>query len=187
MLNVLQIIGLMAATKAGVIGCNNALPWDYPDEMKHFRDTVRDNVIIMGRKTYDSCPKRLLEETQAIVMSRNPSLRLSDAVVFNTLDGCILYLDEHATDRKIFMIGGAEIAALSLENKLIDYFILTEIHKPYPGDVKLDLGYFTRWEREELEKTGDYTICKLVPPPGGTQGKYTGGNVIEKGEFMGSG
>lgn len=66
-----SIIGIMAATKDGVIGCNNALPWYYPGEIKHFRATTHNSIVIMGRNTYQSMPKTLFIDRQAFVLSND--------------------------------------------------------------------------------------------------------------------
>ena len=37
-----KIVGIMAVTEEGVIGKNNSLPWNYPEELKHFRQIKSD-------------------------------------------------------------------------------------------------------------------------------------------------
>ena len=48
------MIGLIAATSTnGVIGLNNQLPFDYPEDLKQFKETTIGSTIIMGRKTFE--------------------------------------------------------------------------------------------------------------------------------------
>ncbi len=42
-----------AMTKNRVIGNNNQLPWDIPEEMADFRSFTQGKIIVMGRKTYE--------------------------------------------------------------------------------------------------------------------------------------
>jgi len=44
----------VAMDKNRLIGCNNALPWHLPADLKHFRAVTMGKPIIMGHKTYDS-------------------------------------------------------------------------------------------------------------------------------------
>ena len=48
------MIGIIAAISTnGVIGLNNQLPFDYPEDLKHFKETTLNSAIIMGRKTFE--------------------------------------------------------------------------------------------------------------------------------------
>jgi dihydrofolate reductase len=69
------MIGIIAAVSAnGVIGITGEdgkgkLPWDYPADMKYFRETTKDGNIIFGRKTFESIGKPL-PRRRNIVISR---------------------------------------------------------------------------------------------------------------------
>ena len=52
------------------LGTKNALLWDMPNDMKHFRDTTRGHTVIMGQKTYESMGKPL-PNRRNIVVTRN--------------------------------------------------------------------------------------------------------------------
>jgi dihydrofolate reductase len=67
-----KAIGIMAATNEGVIGKGNALPWNYPEELEHFRSTTHGHTIIMGRKTYEALPEGIFSSRKAIIFSKNP-------------------------------------------------------------------------------------------------------------------
>ncbi len=49
---------IVAISKNQVIGKNNQLIWHLPKDMKFFMDTTMDTVVIMGRKNYESIPKK---------------------------------------------------------------------------------------------------------------------------------
>ena len=55
----LPMVLVLAASENGVIGKNNALPWDLPDDLKHFKQTTMGCPILMGRKTYESVGRPL--------------------------------------------------------------------------------------------------------------------------------
>ena len=62
---------IAAISSNGVIGSENDIPWHYPADMKHFRDTTRGYPVIAGRKTYESFQVRPLPGRLNIVLSRN--------------------------------------------------------------------------------------------------------------------
>jgi dihydrofolate reductase len=62
------MIGIIAAvTVNGVIGLDNKLPFDYSEDMKHFRKTTTDSVVIMGRKTYEGIGRPLPKRRNIVV------------------------------------------------------------------------------------------------------------------------
>ncbi len=67
----MKIIGIMAVDPNGVIGINNDLPWRYPSEFKHFCQVTDKQVIVMGRKTFETVPQSILKNRTPIVFSRN--------------------------------------------------------------------------------------------------------------------
>jgi len=49
------MISLIAAIgKNNELGKKNALLWNLPADMKHFRNTTRGHTVIMGQKTFES-------------------------------------------------------------------------------------------------------------------------------------
>lgn len=156
------IIAVMAATRQGVIGNSGRLPWHYPQELKHFQDVTRDQVIIMGRKTYDSMPEKLLLNRTAIVMSRNKNLTLKHAYVAHSLDQCLSYINSLDDCKKAFAIGGSQIIELFLSHNLISSFILTIIKKSYSGDTFIDLNPLKTWQKSILFDCDNYTVYELT-------------------------
>ena len=77
-----MIISIIAAiSRNGAIGLDNDIPWHYPADMKHFRDTTRGYPVIAGRKTYESFQVRPLPGRLNIVLSRDPSYRAEGGAV----------------------------------------------------------------------------------------------------------
>lgn len=159
----------MAVAANGVVGNNNSLPWSYPDELEHFRKTTDGQVMVMGRKTFDSTPANLFKQTP-IVFSKDKS-HLKSCAVVGSIQEFLAHIT-HQEARKIFMIGGAEIAKLFLEHNLISEFILTKIHKNYDGDARMDLNYFDQWHQRVITETDDYTTYNFKNPKGAENDIY---------------
>lgn len=158
------IIGIMATTEAGVIAKNNNLPWDYPDELEHFKTQTRTHVLIMGRKTFEATPDYLFLDRIPIVLSKDPSFVSHYGHTVHSLDECLLLIQNIYPTKTLFMIGGAKIAHLFLEAHLISSFLLTKIHHPYPGDTYLNLKYFDGWKENMITSNSQYTIYQLQKP-----------------------
>jgi len=125
---------IVAAAKNGVIGVNNTLPWDIPEDMKFFKDKTKGKIIIMGRKTFESVghplPKRL-----SIVITRQEGYKHEGVVVVPTLQKAIEYAKTQTAKYgdEVFIIGGGEIFKDSIN--IVDKIYLTRIHKEFPGDI----------------------------------------------------
>ena len=70
----MNITGIMAAGPDGLIGKGNGLPWNYPDELDHFKQSTKGHVIVMGRKTFQTMPDQLFKDRNLIVFSRTSLL-----------------------------------------------------------------------------------------------------------------
>ena len=121
---------IVAASANNVIGVQNKLPWNIPEDLKFFRDKTRGHTVIMGRKTFESLgsplPKRL-----NIVISRSQNFK--GVLMASTIDEAIKKAQKEESANEIFIIGGGEIYKQSL-NK-VQKIYLTRIHKNYEGDT----------------------------------------------------
>ena len=158
-----KIIGIMAATPDGIVGKGSGLPWNYAKELEHFRKTTEGQVMVMGRKTFDSCPPALFKQKPIVFSKTIHSSKL--CTVVGSIEEFLHHLEIINCD-KIFMIGGAAIAEFFLKNNLISEFIFTKVHKNYEGDSSMDLKLLDNWHQMLLTKTKDYTIYRLTNPKG---------------------
>jgi dihydrofolate reductase len=160
-----KITGIMACDPNGLIGKDSTLPWYYPEEFAHFRRIVYEQTIIMGVKTIESIPKDILDSCQVVVFSRRQQIPIPNVTFINSIEAFMELLPQVTSGhRKLFMIGGAEIAHLFLRSNLIAEFLLTRIHKAYEGNVFLDLSLFNGWSKSIMEESRDYTVYKLMNP-----------------------
>ncbi|MCK6597279.1 MAG: dihydrofolate reductase [Bdellovibrionaceae bacterium] len=139
-----MIISLIAAqAKNRVIGLNNQLPWDLPEDLNYFKEKTKGKIIIMGRKTFESLPK-LLPKRLHIVISRNTNQSsTSDLVKYVSSVNEALKLAQSFIPlwpEEVFIIGGGEIYNQSLPYAHLLY--LTEIDKDFTGDA-----YFPIWDK----------------------------------------
>jgi len=128
---------ILAMTDAGVIGKAGAIPWRLPEDMRRFKALTLTKPNIMGRKTWESLPKKPLPGRQNIVVTRDRGFRAEGARVVSSLEQALKVADETQTPEipapEIMVIGGAEIyrAALPLAHRIH----LTQIHADIAGDT----------------------------------------------------
>src|SRR6185437_9494993 len=98
------------------------LPWRIPEDMRHFKALTTGKPCIMGRRTWDSLPKKPLRERPNIVITRDGNFRADGAIVAHSLDEALARVGSTA---EICIIGGAEIYRASLARASRIY--LTEV------------------------------------------------------------
>ncbi|QKX02219.1 dihydrofolate reductase [Wolbachia endosymbiont of Dirofilaria (Dirofilaria) immitis] len=156
------VIGVMAVDPNGVIGVNNRLPWHYLSELEHFRQVTDKQIVVMGRKTFETIPQGVLKDRTPIIFSHNKLSSCFNRNIECTVVSSIEEFLSIQSGSKIYMIGGAQIAYLFLRHNLISEFIITRIHKLYKGDVYFNLMLLNGWNETILTKTQDYTICRVI-------------------------
>jgi dihydrofolate reductase len=142
-----MIISLIAAlTENHVIGKNNDLPWHLPDDMKFFMKTTTGHVVIMGRKNYESLPRKFrpLPDRTNIIITRQKNFIAQGCTMVNSLDAGI-QIAQHTNEKELFIIGGAEIFELSMP--FADRLYLTEIKTELEGDT-----FFPKFKRSEWKE-----------------------------------
>jgi dihydrofolate reductase len=153
-----QPLAMVAAmTPARVIGRRGAIPWHYPEDMKHFRRVTTGHALIMGRATYDSIGKPL-PKRRNIVISRDASLRIEGCEVVPSLERAIELAREHDDEPRV--IGGGQIYACALP--LATRLWLTYLADEHEGDVYFPAIDAAEWREEERTEVPGLTWVTLV-------------------------
>ena len=133
-----------------VIGAGNKIPWHLPEEFKWFKQMTTGNVVVMGRKTFESIGKPL-PNRETIILSRG-GFDYPGVKTIRSLDE----LAPLADGRKIFIAGGAQIYAQALP--LCADLYLTLVKRTVEGDA-----FFPPFEDqftlvEEVRDTPEFKI-----------------------------
>lgn len=122
------------------IGKSGDIPWYLPPDLKRFKQITTTtqnsslkNAIIMGRKTWDSLPKKPLPGRENIVISNTLST-LDEAHVVNSLDSA-LEVAFHLGVERSFIIGGGTIYKMAISDPRCKYIYLTSVRENYDCDV----------------------------------------------------
>lgn len=138
-------ISLIAAVaKNRVIGKENDLPWQLPDDMKYFMQTTSGHHVLMGRKNYDSLPNKFkpLPNRTNIVVTRQDEFKAPGCIVVSSIEKGIEIALQNK-EEEFFVIGGAQIYTQSLERA--DYLYLTEINAEIEGDTYFPMIKSDEW------------------------------------------
>ena len=132
-----MIIQIVAADENNAIGKNNQLLCHLPADLKHFKAITSGYPVIMGRKTYESIGKPLVNRRNIVITRQNIHIAGCEIVhsVTEALNLC-------QNEEKAFIIGGADIYRQSLPITNIIY--LTRIHHQFDADT-----YFPEIKKEE--------------------------------------
>ena len=113
-----------------VIGAANRIPWHLPEDFKWFKKMTTGQVIVMGRKTFESIGKPLPNRT-TIVFTRSPE---SIAGVRTISDlSQLSQVDPALAGREIFICGGAQLYQQALP--LCSDLYLTLVQRVVEGDT----------------------------------------------------
>lgn len=129
---------LVAVDKNQGIGFNGSIPWPrLTGDLKWFKETTLNNIVIMGRKTWDSIGSKNLPGRINIVLSRN---NIADChKSFNNHKDALEFCTLKFPEKNIYIIGGAAIYEQYMD--VIDKFYITEVDSKYKCDTFFNLTY----------------------------------------------
>jgi dihydrofolate reductase len=150
------LVLVVAMAKNRVIGRGKTIPWDLPEDRKHFVAVTRGHALIMGRATYESIGKPL-PKRRNIVVSRQRGLTIEGVEVASSLEEAIALA--RTEDDAPRVIGGGQIYAEALP--LATQIHLTELDAEVDGDrwfPELDRG---EWVVSESRRGEGATFLTL--------------------------
>ncbi len=146
MLPITLTAGPIARARNGVIGKDGGLPWRLKTDLANFRAVTMGKPVIMGRKTWESLPKKPLVGRTNIVLSRDGSFEPKGALVCEDFTEAVAIAREQAEEdgaREVCVIGGASLFELALAKAGRIY--LTDVDADIEGDTHLSPIDETRW------------------------------------------
>ena len=151
------MIAIIAAyDKNRLIGKDGGMPWYIPGELKRFRQLTEGNIVIMGRKTYESLGKPLPGRIN-IVLSRSKKFCGENLYTADSVEQA-LALASNWPQKDIFISGGANLYSQVMDST--DTMYITEIDAEFDGDTYFhvfDESLFTKEIQARYESTVPYT------------------------------
>jgi len=131
----MKVIAIVAHDEKMGIGKDGKLPWYEPDDLKRFAKLTKGHAVLMGRKTWESLPKKPLPSRTNIVCSRYAEfLELPKNVLkYEDAKEAIDDIKKNPISDILWIIGGAEIYKTTLE--FCDELYVTKIPRVHDCDV----------------------------------------------------
>lgn len=166
--NIILAAGPIARDRNGVIGKDGTLPWRLKTDLAIFRAVTMGKPVIMGRKTWESLPKKPLVGRTNIVLSRDGSFEPAGAVVCEDFSEALSIAREQAEEdgaSEVCVIGGVSLFELALPKARRIY--LTDVDAAVEGDVSLSPIDESKWvevrsERHEASDVDQYPFTVRV-------------------------
>jgi len=145
-----QFKAIAAMSENRVIGNGNKIPWHLPEDFKWFKKMTTGQIIVMGRKTFESIGKPLPNRT-TIVLSRT-NFQYPGVQTISDLG----QLDMKNETREVFICGGAQIYEQTLS--LCSDLYLTLVKRKVEGEAFFPL-FENRFElAEEIFDCAEFKI-----------------------------
>lgn len=147
------MINIIAAiTDNNALGKDNKLLFRLKKDMEHFKNITTDNVVIMGRKTYESIGKALPNRVN-IVLSRDMESN-EDFYTFDSIEKAIEWSKENYPQKEIFIIGGASVYDKALKDDIVDKLYMTKIKQTVEDADAFfpEIDYKRKWSITSVER-----------------------------------
>ena len=130
-----QISIIVAHSKNMVIGKENDLIWEIPDDHARFKRITMDHPVVMGRRTWESIPEKLrpLPGRTNFVITRDDSYSAPGAIVTTSIEDALAGAKATPGSEEIFIVGGGEIYKQTLP--FTNRIYATVIDKNVDGDT----------------------------------------------------
>lgn len=147
----LKVAIIVAMDNNRGIGKDNDLMWHLPEDMKFFKSTTTDNIVVMGRKNYESIPEkyRPLPNRENVVLTRNKNYEAPGCKVFHSFDDILDHYNNEE-DKTLFIIGGGEIYKQALKIDLVDEMYITHVNNTYDADTFFPEINLRDWRRKKI-------------------------------------
>lgn len=148
---------IVAQSENRAIGLDGDMPWHLSGDLKRFKQLTMGHPVVMGRRTWESLPKRPLVGRRNIVFSQSEDFAPEGAEVVRSMNSLFDLLRN--SDEEVFIIGGGRIYNMLMP--WVNRLYVTWVHEDFPeADTyfpAIDLSEFTlihQTERMTDEKSG---------------------------------
>ncbi len=144
------LIAIAAVAANRGIGYQNKLPWRIPEDFAFFKATTMGQVLVMGRKTYESIGRPLPGRT-TVVLSRSQFQAPGVITVNDWAD-----VPKIEPTKTLYLAGGAALYAEALP--WCSELILTHVHQTPQADA-----FFPAWDKlfDAGEVLADFPSCTM--------------------------
>ncbi len=128
---------------------NGEIPWSFAEDLRFFYQKTKNDVVIMGRRTFESLGAPLKNRINYVI-SQTISKDSQNIFVFDSLEKALEHIEKQQKIPEIWIIGGAELCNYVLERNLIDEAYITKVAKNFHADLFLKISLLNYLKKELL-------------------------------------
>lgn len=148
---------IAALSENHVIANDNGIPWDIPEDLEHYKRTVKGHLTVCGRKTYEVTPVVPGRESVVITGQEDYDTGSENAYVANSIEEAVTMVEDIADEEEVVQVIGGE----SIYSAFLDYadkMVLSHVHGEYEGDIKFPEFNEDNWIVEDQESHDRFDI-----------------------------
>jgi dihydrofolate reductase len=137
----------------------NELLWHISEDLKRFKRLTTGKTVVMGKKTWESLPKRPLPGRKNIVLTDIPGENIDGAVMAYSIEDALSKCD---MNEEIFVIGGGSVYRQFMA--VADKLYISHVHKKAAADVYFPVIDLKIWKL--LKKRSSQSVIQtafLIP------------------------
>ena len=141
-----MIFLIVAFAKNNVIGKDGKISWNIDGEQSRFKELTTNNIVIMGRKTFEEIYQKLqkpLPNRINIFISKTKKYDFENCFTFTSLDAALDFCKKTFPQKDIFISGG--VALYQKDLPIVEKMYITEIDLEVPGDT-----FFPKFSKDEF-------------------------------------
>ncbi|MES3516999.1 MAG: dihydrofolate reductase [Natronomonas sp.] len=151
---------IAAVAENGVIGADGEMPWSYPADLAHFKETTMGHPVVLGRRTYETIAAQIggpLPGRLNIVLSRRETVELPDGAVHATgVEDALRIANEETAVDTVYVAGGGTVYEAFLDRA--DELVITEVPESPDGDTRFPEIDDETWIVADREQTDRLTF-----------------------------
>jgi dihydrofolate reductase len=132
---------IVAISEDNGIGKDNKLLWQIPEDLKRFKRLTMGQCVIMGKKTWESLPRKPLPGRKNIVLTDVQGESIDQCITAYSVNDA---LNKCIDTEEVFIIGGGSVYNQFMP--LADRLYITHIHEKTAADT-----YFPEIRNNEWE------------------------------------
>ena len=147
---------IVAVSEDWGIGKDNKLLWHISEDLKRFKRLTFGNTVIMGKRTWESLPRRPLPGRRNIVLTDDKTENIENAVTAYSIEDSLSKCEKN---EEIFIMGGGSIYRQFMP--FADRLYITHVHKKAPADIyfpEIDLKIWKITEKEVFKTDDEESI-----------------------------
>ncbi|MCX6326018.1 MAG: dihydrofolate reductase [Bacteroidia bacterium] len=147
---------IVAVSEDMGIGKDNELLWHISEDLKRFKKLTFGNTIVMGKKTWESLPRKPLPGRKNIVLTDISGECIDYSITAYSIEDALSKCEK---GEEIFVIGGGSVYRQFLS--IADRLYITHVHRKAPADVffpEIDSGIWEVNKKEDFNAGGNDSI-----------------------------